>query len=334
MSLTYYCIGMETTLFIFLLTVSIYLYVRGKVNWLPLLCTLTMLTRFEGAAIGLIIGWRLWQRRRLPTLASFVPAAILLIAYFVFNFYFYHAFLPHSATAKFGQGFSGYWGRWPIAFMRIPEEVFRPLGKSYVLGIGLIILAAFGIEDRRLSECNQIIIPFLLIMVSFYLLFNIPGYHWYYAPFLFILIIYSSSLIPETRIAQQAGLFFAICVVIGSGINLRKTAHDATAYVQMGNWINKNTPSNARIAAVETGTVGWFSDRYLIDMVGLTTPVNARYTAHRDFSSWFSEQPDFIIVHPRQAFPWENVALSSPEYELMPVHFDDVYLLRKKTSAK
>lgn len=80
----------------------------------------------------------------------------------------------------------------------------------------------------------------------------------------------------------------------------------------MACWVDQNTPQNARIASVETGAVGWYCNRYLIDIVGLTTPQNARYTAKRDFSSWLEEKPDYIVVHPANTFPWEEVALLPP----------------------
>lgn len=331
LALSYYCIGMETSLFVFLLMATVYAFLEDKLNWLPILCVLTALARFEGGALCLVIAWRLWKQRRFPALASFIPAVLLIAFYFAFNIFCYHILLPQSATAKFGQGMSGNWGRWPTAFLRLPETLFRPLGKSYVLAFALIIFAWFGAKDTRMKAWNPILFPFLAILGAFYVLFNIPSYHWYYAPFLFFLVLYAACLIPQTRQAQGAALFLAICLAFGTASDLKKNAHDNIPYRDMAHWIDQNTPQNARIASVETGTIGWYCDRYLIDMVGITTPVNARYTAHRDYSSWISEKPDFIVVHPNDPFPWEKVALASPDYELLPVHFGEVYLLRKKS---
>jgi hypothetical protein len=58
--------------------------------------------------------------------------------------------------------------------------------------------------------------------------------------------------------------------------------------------------------------------------------VNGRYTAHRDFSSWISESPDYVVVHPDGRFPWDRVALSSPHYKLLPMRFGDVGILMKQ----
>jgi len=334
LALIYYCIGMETSLFVFLLALTIYAYATDRVNWLPTLCILTALARFEGAALVLVIAWRLWRRNRRPKLFSFAPAVFLILFYFAFNLLFYHVLLPQSATAKFGQGFSGYWGRWPTAFLRLPETVFLPFGKSYVLALALLVFAAFGLKDRRLSKWNEVLVPFLMILGAFYILFNIPSYHWYYPPFLFFLLMYCMSLVPQRRAPQAAALFLILCTAAATAVNLRKDAHENLSYRDMALWINANTPANARIASVETGALGWYSsDRYFIDLVGLTTPINARYTAHREYSAWLAERPDYVVVHPNNPFPWEKAALASPDFEFVPVHFGPVYLLRRKTAA-
>ncbi len=49
-----------------------------------------------------------------------------MVFYFMFNLYWYKTLLPQSATAKFGQGMSGNWGRWPTAFLRISDVAFHP----------------------------------------------------------------------------------------------------------------------------------------------------------------------------------------------------------------
>jgi arabinofuranosyltransferase len=115
-----------------------------------------------------------------------------------------------------------------------------------------------------------------------------------------------------------------------SAVTIKLLGVENADYANLAVWLGHKTAKNATVATTETGTIGWYCDRNIIDMVGLTTPQNATYTAHRDFSSWFAEKPDFVVVHPDTPFPWEKVALASPDYELAPVHFGPVYLLRKK----
>jgi hypothetical protein len=114
---------------------------------------------------------------------------------------------------------------------------------------------------------------------------------------------------------------------------LRENGIEEQDYAQAAKWLQQNTPPGTTIAAVETGTIGWYCDRNIIDIVGLTTPINAKYTEHRDFSSWIKESPDYVVSHSDLRFPWENVASADPNYVLLPVKFGYVTLLKRKTPA-
>ena len=175
-------------------------------------------------------------------------------------------------------------------------------------------------------------LPFLAILGAFYILFNIPSYFWYYAPFVYFLTIYAVRLLPETRPVYLAAAILGLCFTEASAVYLHRADIVHQPYVALAEWLNRNTPPDATVASVETGTIGWYCDRHLTDIVGLTTPKDATYTARRDFSSWFNERPDYIVVHPDLAFTWEKVALASPEYEMLPIHFDGVYLLHRKNA--
>lgn len=114
-------------------------------------------------------------------------------------------------------------------------------------------------------------------------------------------------MIPETKPFQWAAISVALCLAAFTYEELRAARYSAIDYVSMARWIDTNTPQDSRIAAVETGTLGWYCDHYLIDIVGLTTPPRTR-----DFSSWITERPDCIVVHPATPFAWEKVALGQP----------------------
>lgn len=326
----YFCLGMETCLFLLLLVLCMKAYLADKLDWLPLLCAMTVLARFEGGAMVAVICWRLWRQKRFPRLVAYLPPLLLIAFYLTSNLHYYGAWLPHSATAKFGQGRSGFWGPWPLAFTYLDQAVWLPIFGSQIVAPILFFLVWFAAKDKRLRATNKIVIPFLLFLGSFYILFNIPSYFWYYAPFLYFSYIYAAHLIPRTRTAWFVALVLALDLVNVSVVTIRRLGVENVNYVHLASWLSHYTPKDAKIASTETGTIGWYCDRNIIDMVGLTTPKNATFTAHRDFSSWFAEQPDYVVVHPDNPFPWEKVALSSPNYELVPVHFGPVYVLRKR----
>ena len=71
----YFCNGLETSLFLLLLILCVNAYVAGNTNSLPLLCTLALLTRFEGGVMGVVIAWQLWKTRRFPKLIAYLPCS-------------------------------------------------------------------------------------------------------------------------------------------------------------------------------------------------------------------------------------------------------------------
>jgi hypothetical protein len=150
----YLCNGMETTLFLLLLVLCVQAYASDRMDWLPLLCTLCALTRFEGAALAVVLAWKLWKQHRLPRLRAYLPPLLLVALYLAFNLHFYGSMLPQSATAKFGQGLSGYWGRWPMAFLRVPpRSISRWPAPGSTLRPSLSSPgSARGIRDSRSSD--------------------------------------------------------------------------------------------------------------------------------------------------------------------------------------
>jgi arabinofuranosyltransferase len=327
----YMCFGMETMLFLFLIVLTFTLYRKDMLDWLPTLALLTFLTRFEGGLLGAIIAYDLWRDRRFPRLRAFLLPGLLAVAYLSFNFHFYGKLLPASAAAKFGQGFSGIWGRWPRAFLHVNLilQIFH--STIYILPFALV-LVIFGVNSQRHTLMNRILLPFLGGLLAFYILFNIPNYHWYDAPFIFFLLMYAVMGVPRTRLAHILLACVILQCTIAGVLYLRQQGRNAN-YVALAQWIESHSSPGAKIASAETGTIGWYSTRNVDDIVGLTNPKNATELRKRDFYSWLEQdKPDFVVIHTPVAFG-EVAATKSPLYAYEPFHFGPVYLMYRKGSA-
>ena len=69
-------------------------------------------------------------------------------------------------------------------------------------------------------------------------------------------------------------------------------------YADIGIWLKENTEAESSVAMVEIGTVGWYSDRHIIDILGLTNKYNADYIAEGDVLGWLLHyKPDYILIH-------------------------------------
>jgi arabinofuranosyltransferase len=325
----YTCFGMETSLFLRMLVLCVLLYVKEQYFFLPLACTLTTLTRFEGGLMALILLWLVWREKKLPPLRAFIVPAILSVSYLVFNFRYYGKLLPSSTTAKFLQGKSQLWGHGFRAFFRLNHSMYDQFALSFYIIPAAVILAAVAAHRLKGSKLNKSVLPFLVGLLLFYVLFNIPDYDWYLAPFAFFGIFYAVMAVPRTKAMRLVlAVVIAECTITG-WITLRWDK-GREEYVAVSRWLNANTAPNARVAAIEIGTVGFYCNRYLDDLAGLTNPKNAVELSHQDFNSWIEEdKPDYVIVHNFLYFN-ESAALTDQNYIKLPVQFGPVYVMKRR----
>jgi arabinofuranosyltransferase len=329
MSYFYTLVGMETSLVLFLLILTLTLLFANHLEWLPLVLVLLTLTRFEAGAMIPACFFYLYRQKKWPSLRSCIPALAILLAYLIINHHFFGAFIPQSSSAKFGQGYSGYWGRWPTAFLHIGILLRMSKGAPYTMPF-LAIAGIYGIRKMAGSNWNIVVLPFAIIMLSFYILFNIPNYHWYYAPFLFFLALY--SVVPLAK--NRPGVILLMGIILGqsvaTAISLRKPEERFDNYKHLADWIDVNAAPSASIEACEIGEIGWESHHRIMDIIGLTEPKNAYHIAHKDLHHWLSEDhPDYIVMH-QPAWIFEDVAHNSVDYEAVPYSAGDTYLLRRK----
>ncbi len=338
----YTLVGMETALFLGMLLTTILLLERRQENWLPTVCMLLMLTRFEGGALLLPLAWELHRRRRWPALRAYLPAVLVAAAYLAMNHHWYGSYLPASAGAKFGQGKSGYWGRWPFAFLNTAYQLKPEFLPTLYVVLAVVLLVIPGLRKLRHTALLRVGLPFLGILLCFYLLFNIPGYKWYYAPFLCFAMVYACAALPAFGWWRWAALPVILLSAWSAerrfnppGISapvIRPAVAENDGYPGIARWLQANAPEHARVEAAEIGMLGWYCPRCDVqDILGLTSPKNADHIAHRDLHSWLAEDhPDYIVMHHGQ-WPFEDAARNDPAYETVPIDFGRVvYLLQRR----
>ena len=336
----YSLVGMESSLFLCMLLLTILLLQRGLTDWLPTAGILLILTRIEGAALLLFVAWELYRRRRWPSWRSFLPVAFLATAYLAMNVYWYGSLLPASADAKLGQGRSGFWGRWPFAFFDTAYQLKPEFLPTLYVVVAVLALVIPGTIKLRRSALLRAGLPFLGILLGFYLLFNIPGYKWYYAPFLCFAMIYACAALPPAGLLRWAAAPFILLSAISAYHRFAPRASPAPApasvvnegYTGIAQWLQANTSGHPRVEAAEIGMLGWYCPRCDVqDILGLTSPKNAAHIAHRDTHSWLAEDhPRYIVMH-WKSWGLEDVARDDPAFERVPVDFGKVvYLLQRK----
>lgn len=107
----YTTFGMETSLFLFLIALSLYLFKHDSEYFFVALALL-VITRSEGVflAVPLVVDF-LFKKKRLPSWRITFLALSVFVAPYIFNYFYYGEFLAVTGSAKVGQGKSGFGGR-------------------------------------------------------------------------------------------------------------------------------------------------------------------------------------------------------------------------------
>lgn len=304
----YSTFGMETTLFLFLIVLTLYLY-KIESDYFIISLSLLLITRNEAIflAIPIAIDY-LTRYKKLPSKSILAVGVVIFTTPFIFNYVYYGGFFPSTANAKIGQGQSGFWGTGWL-FFDIDYLYDRYFSGSKNVALLLLVASIYGASLSFKDKTSFIFLVFIVLLLCFYSGLNIPNYHWYYAPFLLCMLIYycysleivlgklwlykwpSNQTYFSILIIFFASTFYANTTLFSPGAR-----HED--YAQIGMWLNNNTSLNSTVAMIEIGTVGWYSERHIIDILGLTNKYNAEFIAKGDVFSWLSKyQPDYILRH-------------------------------------
>jgi hypothetical protein len=280
--------GMESALFVLMLVLSIALYLEQR--WLLAgiaLAGLT-LTRPEGGLLVPILllcapppDLRAW---RLGLLGFLAP----VLAWLVFSGWYFGALIPNSTLVKLQQAgtFSdaeGFFAR----FFRFTWSLPLTIGLA-LLGVG---------RGVSLARSARWFLPLLVIYglvqgLAYGLAGARGGYFWYFVPAYLALtvLVYwgieflarkmagyllSPQRIVELRVRPVAGLgliLIAVSLVTSLGAIQpmpRYEYRNAREYLEISDWLQRNTPEHARVASLEIGYLGYHSRRYVVDPLGL-----------------------------------------------------------------
>jgi arabinofuranosyltransferase len=310
----YWTFGLDTTLFLFLFSLTVLFWLDGRVFAAGIAAALLTLTRGEGVLVLAILAvLHVRRHRRLPPLALGLAVAGLLSAPALFNLWYYGRLLPHTLAAKVAQGRSGLWGP-GLLFLDVGYLVSAFLDVSPLLLVLPGLLVALSIPRWFRDDVTTILLPYVAAYSLVYIGLNVPNYHWYYAVYFYaaaLLAAYGLKTLAEglaTRwpgargdrlsagaVVALAGSLLVLQAVASQGL---RTAGPPAAYRAIGLWLRDTTPATSTIACVEVGTIGWYSRRYIVDILGLVSPHNAQLLARRDFAGWTRlYAPDYVLAH-------------------------------------
>ncbi|MDR3610217.1 MAG: tetratricopeptide repeat protein [Ignavibacteriaceae bacterium] len=295
--------GMETTMFIALIIISLYNYQKKSFKALGICLGLLLWCRPDGLILWVailgdyFIGTLSAKSKKdspffLKTLiVPFSIAGGMAILYFLFNVFLSGSIMPNTFASKIAT----YGDSSRIDFLKnhvmglftAPEFVlyFIPFLISVVIIIKEIIqkkyfeYSVYLIFLAGLIFVYWLILPFsssygryLMPLIPFYIIMAVHGVKSFYE---FLLNKLKSDSLANFILA---GYFIASIIISiiylaeWSDIYSHSCKYYNDRHVAAGKWIFKNTPPDAVVATHDIGAIEYYGKRKLLDMVGLVSP--------------------------------------------------------------
>ncbi|MDB5032864.1 MAG: hypothetical protein JWQ98_105 [Chlorobi bacterium] len=304
--------GLETNMFIGLILLFVLIEEWKGDSWWIL--GLIMLARPEGLVLALFKIAREILRDRKAPVRGMIKLAAVCAPWALFSFIRFGQLAPATLRQKLWQGRSGFWGTGHIyvnMLIRAARVDFLEHGRW-----GLLLMIPLGVGAARVvRERSSLLyfVGFAIVQQIAYIVMNIPGYNWYFAPaeaigciLVLIGLIHLGSLIhlrlPATLrpalpfVGPATAVIGVVAAVILYQPYLDSPIADprTTAYTRLAFDITGRI-SNPSIAAREVGVVGYYSHARMVDLTGLTNR-EPEFLTKDHMDRFFSIAPDVVIV--------------------------------------
>ena len=306
-------LGAETALYILTVLLAALTYVRGGYVATAVLLAVATLLRADGALPGAVFAAHYLLARRGPipwrALATFV---VIVAPWFLFALLYFGAPVPVTLFVKRQQA------RLPISQTFL--QGFVPTIRSYHAGLLFRLqfpMAIAGLGYALLYRRRWCLVPgWSLLYFVAYSMLGVSRYLWYYAPLVpgFVALVGTGVVAAHGLIERLAGHRFAamITLLLAAGLAFppirtlgwmsEHPDRRLAIYQTAGRWLAENTPPDASIGILETGIVGYYTDRRMIDFAGLLQPETAAQlsaaTSYEDAALWATARfrPDYLVL--------------------------------------
>lgn len=305
--------GMETWLYCFLIYFSFWSLIKDHPWGTSLGSVLCALIRPDGLLVWMILfpiliyrylGFS-GEKRKAYRYPILIGLFLLLTGLLLPTLYF-GSWLPESIIVKQEQ--VTLHGAWKSYFTGIFEKYYYPNGFPTPLMLIMIGGLIWGIISH--SRLRPLLL-WGLVYQLFLILGRAPWYEWYETPvipwfYLCVVVFWSRiyhyvmQILGEkekgaTRLRLRLSILFlsVICLFPRykifkkpeylSYIRQQRTSRKR-GYMEAGRWIARHTPSDAEVAAIEIGALGYYSGRKIHDLIGIVSPDPG--LLHRRTSQW------------------------------------------------
>ncbi|NPV75493.1 MAG: hypothetical protein HPY59_03870 [Anaerolineae bacterium] len=357
-SVTFAVGGLETSVYIFLLTGSIWAHLAKRRKIAAAFAIMSLLTRPDAILlVGPLFIHRLYQAKFAEEKISAAEAMLFLIpgiAWGMFAWLYFGSPIPHSVQAKLEvyrlESFS--------SFIRLVQHyalIFMQdlvLGPIIGTGIGLILVPfLFVTGSIKAVKTDSAILPYALYPWLYLVVFSIPNpliFRWYLAPptsvlYLFVLMgaeklcmdIFHIGMFKEkTRLRKWLVGIIVIAFPLLLNINGWEIRPDhgpgnpspgmawiklELLYYEAASIVSPLMTEDTLLAAGDVGVLGFYTPARILDTVGLNSPQSLEY--------YPIPQDEYVINY---AIPTQLILQEKPDWIIILEVYGRNTFLRNK----
>jgi hypothetical protein len=323
--------GMETPLVLFLMALSLHLFIREYFTLSLVVCSLLLLTRIDGVVWSLVVlAAVLVKVRRLPR-GAILACGVILIPWAVFSITYFGGLLPHSIAAKQTirpeptqavtllaavKSFVNWYVR-PCWF---PRAVFG-------LYLAMVCVGGFRlVRDAATRAVGMVLLAFSAGLAAFLYLGDAPHWDWYSTPSLWANLLICAVGVEVCaelwgKRARQGRLGTIVIGALIAGTLMLSCVWGTRGLAEYyykwqlnqfgvlkapGLWLRDHSPVESTVATESIGYQGFYSRRKVIDVAGLVSPAVVKLRKEsRSHAEAFLKivtqlTPDYIVLAPFQ----------------------------------
>ncbi len=305
--------GFETLFFSFLMIIAFWLLQKQRNSALVITLLVMSMTRPEGFIFAfLFLAPLVMKKQKMVAVGFAVPWSI----YHIWRWSYFGFFFPNT-----------YYAKMTGTFAEIKDGIhysFEFIQDCNVIPILILVLIPFVFWKNRplLTHLYLILFAYVGFIVT-------TGGDWmsqyrFFAPILPLLAVTSAvgladlqSSLSAIFTANQQKRFILMLALVTSlsmfisirnertvwkhfGPQIEQGGYWAQSYTTVGKWLAENTPHDIAIAVSDIGAIGYFSERRIIDMFGLTdvhiARIKGKIHLKADPQYVLNQRPDFVVL--------------------------------------
>jgi len=314
--------GMETSLAIFLMIASWYFFLSRRLVWTSIFLGLLVLTRLDLFMWPISILFIEMISSPKKSLRMGIIVFLVVLPWLVFSTNYFGSPIPHTIDAKWVAYIKN--SKSPfLSHLMVIVNFISPFNqyKDHILlrnilaWITLIVAAWQSVYELREKKLTLIVL-FILLDVTRLVFTRATFFNRYFAPLLVTILIlfgmgignlWESTRISSFRIRSMFSITLILLAVTGlifggyESIQIKKGQeyrHDKSLK-RVGIWLNQYSLPSSTVLLEPLGYIGYYSDRYIIDEVGLVSPeiVALKKLGVSADEYFLIFMPDYYVLH-------------------------------------